>query len=197
MGRDDLAIRRSARRLSVLARSRSSCPLGTPARRTPPTCPRADFPTRQRRGAEFVRRYPRERRSSSANGCHGALQGRLTSAQGHTSGGLTRAAVTGHPPSRGRRPSARRGRTRQAPGPGRRGGGSGSVAGMVRRADSDALLMSLRSTVPVGSSAASIRRGNRPNTAFGFRGFFDMRNTPGSQQIAGYPTQGNTGSASR
>ena len=60
---------------------------------------------------------------------------------------------------------------------GRRGGGSGSVAGMVRRAGSDALLMSLRSTVPVGSSAASIRRGNRPNTAFGFRGCFDMRNT--------------------
>ena len=30
---------------------------------------------------------------------------------------------------------------------------------------------------PVGSSAASIRRGNRPNTAFGFRGCFDMRNT--------------------
>ena len=80
---------------------------------------------------------------------------------------------------------------------GRRGGGSGSVAGMVRGAGSDALLMSLRSTVPVGSSAASIRRGNRPNTAFGFRGCFDMRNTPGSQQIAGYPTQGNTGSASR
>ena len=49
---------------------------------------------------------------------------------------------------------------------GRRGDGSGSVAGMVRRAGSDALLMSLRSTVPVGSSAASIRRGNRPNTAF-------------------------------
>ena len=60
---------------------------------------------------------------------------------------------------------------------GRRGGWSGSVAGMVRRAGSDALLMSLRSTVPVGSSAASIRRGNRPNTAFGFRGCFDMRNT--------------------
>ena len=39
---------------------------------------------------------------------------------------------------------------------GRRGGWSGSVAGMVRRAGSDALLMSLRSTVPVGSSAASI-----------------------------------------
>ena len=66
---------------------------------------------------------------------------------------------------------------------GRRGGWSGSGAGMVRRAGSDALLMSLRSTVPVGSSAASIRRGNRPNTAFGFRGCFDMRNTPGSQQI--------------
>ena len=31
---------------------------------------------------------------------------------------------------------------------GRRGGGSGSVAGMVRGAGSDALLMSLRSTVP-------------------------------------------------
>ena len=53
---------------------------------------------------------------------------------------------------------------------GRRGGGSGSVAGMVRRADSDALSMSLRSTAPVGSSAASIRRRNRPNTAFRFRG---------------------------
>ena len=52
---------------------------------------------------------------------------------------------------------------------GRRGGGSG-VAGMVRRAGSDALPMSLRSTAPVGSSAASIRRRNRPNTAFRFRG---------------------------
>ena len=94
------------------------------------------------------------------------------------------------------RPSARRGRTRQAPGLAGRDSGSGSVAGMVRRAGSDALLMSLRSTVPVGSSAASIRRGSRPNTAFGFRGCFDMRNTPGSQQTAGYPTQGNTGSGS-
>ena len=36
---------------------------------------------------------------------------------------------------------------------GRRGGGSGSVAGMVRRAGSDALPVSLRSTAPVGSSA--------------------------------------------
>ena len=36
---------------------------------------------------------------------------------------------------------------------GRRGGGSGSVDGMVRRAGSDALSMSLRSTAPVGSSA--------------------------------------------
>ena len=59
---------------------------------------------------------------------------------------------------------------------GRRGGGSGSVDGMVRRAGSDALSMSLRSTAPVGSSAASIRRRNRPNTAFRFRGCFDMRN---------------------
>ena len=59
---------------------------------------------------------------------------------------------------------------------GRRGGGSGSVDGMVRRADSDALSMSLRSTAPVGSSAASIRRRNRPNTAFRFRDCFDMRN---------------------
>ena len=59
---------------------------------------------------------------------------------------------------------------------GRRGGGSGSVAGMVRRAGSDALPVSLRSTAPVGSSAASIRRRNRPNTAFRFRGCFDMRN---------------------
>ena len=59
---------------------------------------------------------------------------------------------------------------------GRRGGGSGSVDGMVRRAGSDALAMSLRSTAPVGSSAASIRRRNRPNTAFRFRGCFDMRN---------------------
>ena len=33
---------------------------------------------------------------------------------------------------------------------GRRGGGSGGVAGMVRRAGSDALSMSLRSTAPVG-----------------------------------------------
>ena len=47
---------------------------------------------------------------------------------------------------------------------------------MVRRAGSDALSMSLRSTAPVGSSAASIRRRNRPNTAFRFRGCFDMRN---------------------
>ena len=51
---------------------------------------------------------------------------------------------------------------------GRRSGRSGSVAGMVRRADFDALSMSLRSTAPVGSSAASIRRRNRPNTAFRF-----------------------------
>ena len=49
---------------------------------------------------------------------------------------------------------------------GRRGGESGGVAGMVRRAGSDALPMSLRSTAPVDSSAASIRRRNRPNTAF-------------------------------
>ena len=75
------------------------------------------------------------------------------------------------------RPSVRRGRTSPSARTGRRGGGSGSVAGMVRGAGSDALLMSLRSTVPVGSSATSIRRGNRPNTAFGFRGCFDMRNT--------------------
>ena len=72
---------------------------------------------------------------------------------------------------------ARRGRTRhQAPGPSRRGGGSGGVAGMVRRTGSDALSMSLRSTAPVGSSAASIRRRNRPNTAFRSQGCFDMRN---------------------
>ena len=48
---------------------------------------------------------------------------------------------------------------------GRRGGGYGSVAGMV-----------MRLTVPVDRSAASIRRRNRPNTAFKFRGCFDMRN---------------------
>ncbi len=39
------------------------------------------------------------------------------------------------------------------------------VAGMV-----------MRLTVPVDRSAASIRRRNRPNTAFKFRGCFDMRN---------------------
>ena len=43
---------------------------------------------------------------------------------------------------------------------GRRGGESGGVAGMVRRAGSDALPMSLRSTAPVDSSATSIRRRN-------------------------------------
>ena len=59
---------------------------------------------------------------------------------------------------------------------GRRGGESGGVAGMVPRAGSDALPMSLRSTAPVDSSAASIRRRNRPNTAFRFPGCFDMRN---------------------
>ena len=52
---------------------------------------------------------------------------------------------------------------------GRRGGGSGGVAGMVRRAGSDA---------PVDSSAASIRRRSRPNTAFRLRGCFDMGNPP-------------------
>ena len=40
---------------------------------------------------------------------------------------------------------------------GRRGGESGGVAGRVPRAGSDALPMSLRSTAPVDSSAASIR----------------------------------------
>ena len=49
---------------------------------------------------------------------------------------------------------------------GRRGGESGGVAGMVRRAGSDALPMSPRSTAAVDSSAASIRRRNRPDTAF-------------------------------
>ena len=59
---------------------------------------------------------------------------------------------------------------------GRRGGESGGVAGMVPRAGSDAVPMSLRSTAAVDSSAASIRRRNRPNTAFRFPGCFDMRN---------------------
>ena len=49
---------------------------------------------------------------------------------------------------------------------GRRGGGSGGVAGTVRRAGSDAL-----PTVPVDSWATS-----RPDTAFRFRGCFDMGN---------------------
>ena len=35
-------------------------------------------PSRQRRGAGFTGPYSHERRSSSSNGCHGALQGRLT-----------------------------------------------------------------------------------------------------------------------
>ena len=54
---------------------------------------------------------------------------------------------------------------------GRRGGGSGGVAGTVRRAGSDAL-----PTVPVDSWATSIRRWSRPDTAFRFRGCFDMGN---------------------
>ena len=48
---------------------------------------------------------------------------------------------------------------------GGRGGGSGGVAGMVRRAGSDA---------SVDSSAASIRRRSRRNTAFRLRGCFDI-----------------------
>ena len=52
---------------------------------------------------------------------------------------------------------------------GRRGGGSGGVASMVRRAGSDA---------SVGSSAASIRRRRRPNTAFRLRGCFDSTMRP-------------------
>ena len=39
-------------------------------------------PSRQRRGAGFAGPYSHERRSSRSNGCHGALQGRLTCAQG-------------------------------------------------------------------------------------------------------------------
>ena len=52
---------------------------------------------------------------------------------------------------------------------GRRGGGSWGVAGMVRRAGSDA---------SVDSSAASIRRRSRPNTAFRLRGCFDIGTPP-------------------
>ncbi len=54
---------------------------------------------------------------------------------------------------------------------GRRGGGSGGVAGMVRRAGSDTL-PALRSTDSVGGSAA--RRRNRPSTAFESRDCLDM-----------------------
>ena len=54
---------------------------------------------------------------------------------------------------------------------GRSGGGAGGVAGMVRRAGPDAL-----PTVPVDSWAASIRRWSRPDTAFRFRGCFDIGN---------------------
>ena len=54
---------------------------------------------------------------------------------------------------------------------GRRDGGSGGVTGTVRRAGSDAL-----PTVPVDSWATSIRRWSRPDTAFRFRGCFDMGN---------------------
>ena len=50
---------------------------------------------------------------------------------------------------------------------GKRGGGSRGVAGMVRRAGSDA---------PVDSSAARIRRRSRPTTAFRLRGRLDMGN---------------------
>ncbi len=59
---------------------------------------------------------------------------------------------------------------------GRRSGGSGGVAGMVRRAGSDALPMFPRPTVPVDGRAASIRRRSRPNTASRFRGCFDIWN---------------------
>ena len=56
---------------------------------------------------------------------------------------------------------------------GKRNGGSTGVAGMVRRAGSDALAMSLRSTV--GSSAPGIRRRrSRPNTALRSRGCFSI-----------------------
>ena len=51
------------------------------------------------------------------------------------------------------------------------GGGAGGVAGMVRHAGPDAL-----PTVPVDSWAASIRRWSRPDTAFRFRGCFDIGN---------------------
>ena len=54
---------------------------------------------------------------------------------------------------------------------GRSGGGAGGVAGMVRHAGPDAL-----PTVPVDSWAASIRRWSRPDTAFRFRGCFDIGN---------------------
>ena len=56
---------------------------------------------------------------------------------------------------------------------GKRRGGSTGVAGMVEFAGSDG-----RSTDPVNRSAASIRRRNRPNTAFKLRGRSDMRIHP-------------------
>ena len=58
---------------------------------------------------------------------------------------------------------------------GRRRGGSTGVARMVRLAGSDGLPGSPRSTDPVDRSAASIRRRNRPNTAFKLRGRSDMQ----------------------
>ena len=65
---------------------------------------------------------------------------------------------------------------------GRRDGGSGGVTGTVRRAGSDAL-----PTVRVDSWATSIRRWSRPDTAFRFRGCFDMGaacETPGAGGLA-------------
>ena len=67
------------------------------------------------------------------------------------------------------RPRDHRERTRQAPGLAGVAAGLGGVAGMVRRAGSDA---------SVDSSAASIRRRSRPNTAFRLRGCFDIGTPP-------------------
>ena len=71
---------------------------------------------------------------------------------------------------------------------GRRDGGSGGVTGTVRRAGSDAL-----PTVPVDSWATSIRRWSRPDTAFRFRGCFDMGNP--LQHNPGLADPGRTGCA--
>ena len=52
--------------------------------------------------------------------------------------------------------------------PGRRGGGSGGVAGMVRRAGSDALPMFLRPTASVDSWAATSAAGAGRTQRSGF-----------------------------